>query len=86
MVEHFHGKEGVAGSSPAPGSRPAAGARGRGLSAALLSAALDRTRGRVRVLDAQSHLVGFYARHGFAPAGEQYVEDGIPHTPMRRDG
>ena len=63
----------------------AAGARGRGLSAALLSAALDRTRGRVRVLDAQSHLVGFYARHGFAPAGERYVEDGIPHIPMRRE-
>ena len=37
------------------------------------------------VLDAQSHLVGVYARHGFVPAGAEFVEDGIPHTPMRLD-
>ncbi|MFC5382420.1 GNAT family N-acetyltransferase [Aquipuribacter nitratireducens] len=36
------------------------------------------------VLDAQSHLAGWYARHGFVRDGDDFVEDGIPHTPMRR--
>lgn len=36
------------------------------------------------VLDAQSHLAGWYARHGFERTGPDFVEDGIPHTPMRR--
>ena len=35
------------------------------------------------VLDAQSQLVEVYARHGFEPAGDEFVEDGISHTPMR---
>ena len=35
------------------------------------------------VLDAQSQLVHVYARHGFAPDGPEFIEDGIPHTPMR---
>jgi ElaA protein len=35
------------------------------------------------VLDAQSHLTAVYARHGFEPDGPEFVEDGIPHTPMR---
>lgn len=34
-------------------------------------------------LKAQSHLVEVYGRHGFEPAGEEFLEDGIPHTPMR---
>jgi ElaA protein len=37
------------------------------------------------VLDAQSHLIGFYARFGFRVSGPEYIEDGIAHTPMRRD-
>jgi ElaA protein len=45
----------------------------------------DRVSGSVRdvVLDAQSPLVGWYARFGFAPGGDEFLEDGIPHTPMR---
>jgi ElaA protein len=35
------------------------------------------------VLDAQSHLVHVYRRHGFVPDGPEFLEDGIPHTPMR---
>ena len=62
----------------------AAGARGTGVADALLAAALGRAGGADVVLDAQSHLVGFYARHGFAPAGPEFVEDGIPHVPMLR--
>jgi len=27
-----------------------------------------------------------YAQHGFARAGEEFVEDGIPHVPMVRSG
>ncbi|GAB4401519.1 MAG: GNAT family N-acetyltransferase [Rhodoferax sp.] len=33
---------------------------------------------------AQQHLVGFYARHGFAPVDPPYVEDGIAHQDMLR--
>lgn len=63
-----------------------ADARGQGLAAALMRHALELTGDRPVVLGAQSHLVGWYARFGFRPAGEQYLEDGIPHTPMERPG
>ncbi|MEU7844204.1 GNAT family N-acetyltransferase [Micromonospora sp. NPDC049114] len=59
-------------------------ARGGGQAGRLMTAALDLVGNRPCVLEAQSHLVGFYARHGFAVSGPEYVEDGIPHTPMRR--
>lgn len=36
-------------------------------------------------LFAQSHLQGFYAKHGFVGVGEEYPEDGIPHREMLRD-
>lgn len=66
-------------------------ARGRGLGAVLLRRALaevaadagDGAAGRPVVLDAQSHLAGWYARFGFERSGEDFVEDGIAHTPMR---
>ncbi|CLR47278.1 putative acyltransferase [Mycobacterium tuberculosis] len=35
-------------------------------------------------LSAQSHLVKFYGSLGFEPVSEEYLEDGIPHTDMRR--
>ena len=59
-------------------------ARGTGLAAVLVVDALDLAGGRPVVLDAQSHLVGFYRRHGFRVDGAEFVEDGIPHVPMRR--
>lgn len=59
-------------------------ARGTGLSRRLMAMAISLTGRRPVVLDAQSHLVGFYASFGFVVAGPQYVEDGIPHTPMLR--
>ncbi|MEV1154212.1 GNAT family N-acetyltransferase [Micromonospora chokoriensis] len=59
-------------------------ARGGGHAGRLMTAALEVVGDRPSVLDAQSHLVGFYRRHGFAVSGPEYVEDGIPHTPMRR--
>ena len=59
-------------------------ARGRGLAADLVAAALTLGEGPV-VLDAQSHLEGWYARFGFVRVGEEFLDDGIPHVPMRLD-
>ena len=58
-------------------------ARGRGLAGRLLAETLRR-HPRETVLDAQSHLTAFYAAHGFEVDGPEFVEDGIPHVPMRR--
>ncbi|SDP13256.1 ElaA protein [Pedococcus dokdonensis] len=63
----------------------AASARGRGHAGRLVAAALALAGERVVVLDAQSHLVDWYAGFGFAPSGRGFLEDGIPHTPMRRE-
>lgn len=57
--------------------------RGRGLAEPLMQTALQVAKGRDVVLDAQSPLAGWYASFGFAADGEEFVEDGIPHTPMR---
>jgi ElaA protein len=59
-------------------------ARGRGLGAALTAAALAEVGAAPCVLDAQEHLVGFYAGFGFTPSGPGYDWDGVPHVPMRR--
>lgn len=61
-------------------------ARGQGLAASLVRAALEVAGERTVVLDAQSHLADWYAGFGFAPSGRGFLDDGIPHTPMRRDG
>ena len=63
-------------------------ARGRGLSARLLAAALEagRAEGATRAyLSAQEPVVPFYARHGFAAEGAPYDDAGIPHLDMWRD-
>ena len=57
--------------------------RGRGVAAVLLEAAIEQCGGRPIMLHAQSHLVDWYARFGFSVCGAEYLEDGIPHTPMR---
>ena len=59
-------------------------ARGRGLAARLMAAVLARHGTVPLVLDAQSPVAGWYARWGFAVTGPQFLEDGIPHVPMRR--
>lgn len=58
--------------------------RNSGVAARLMHAAIDQIDPHPCVLDAQSHMAGWYARFGFAPDGEEFVEDGIPHLPMRR--
>jgi ElaA protein len=60
-------------------------ARGAGLAGRLIDEALTVIGNRTSVLDAQSYLVKFYARYGFEPSGPEFIEDGIPHTPMRRE-
>jgi ElaA protein len=62
----------------------AAEARGRGLADALLRRALAEVGERRCVLDAQAHLEAWYARRGFAVTGPEFLDDGIPHVPMRR--
>ncbi|GAA0800168.1 GNAT family N-acetyltransferase [Spirilliplanes yamanashiensis] len=59
--------------------------RGAGHAGRLMTEALAVIGNRPAVLDAQSHLQAFYARHGFTVTGPEYVEDGIPHVPMRRE-
>ncbi|MET9267162.1 GNAT family N-acetyltransferase [Amycolatopsis sp. NPDC004079] len=60
-------------------------ARGQGLAAQLMAAALDGAVGEF-VLDAQTYAQGLYARFGFVAEGAEYLEDGIPHITMRRPG
>ncbi|MFC7496744.1 MULTISPECIES: GNAT family N-acetyltransferase [unclassified Nocardioides] len=59
-------------------------ARGRGLADPLMQTALQVAKGRDVVLDAQSPLAGWYATFGFTQDGPEFVEDGIPHIPMRK--
>ncbi len=58
--------------------------RSGGLAAALLHHVIESTDGPW-VLDAQSYLVGWYLQRGFEVDGEEFIDDGIPHVPMRRD-
>jgi len=57
---------------------------GAGLATELITAALRHCEGLAAVLDAQAHLVDFYARFGFRALGAEFVEDGIAHRRMRR--
>ena len=60
-------------------------ARGTGLGAALIAAALESLRKRgcaTAVLGAQTHALGFYERLGFAAFGPEYLDAGIPHRDM----
>ncbi len=63
-------------------------ARGRGLGRELMRQAIatvERSYGPVPIrIGAQTYLQPFYESFGFVRDGEGYVEDGIPHLPMRR--
>ncbi|WP_020521791.1 GNAT family N-acetyltransferase [Catelliglobosispora koreensis] len=60
-------------------------ARGLGLAGKLMVAALAASGDRPIVLEAQSEVAGFYERYGFHATGPEYLDDGIPHIPMRRE-
>ncbi|MGC4990924.1 GNAT family N-acetyltransferase [Nocardia salmonicida] len=59
-------------------------ARKHGYTTRLMHAALAETGSATVRLDAQAHLVGMYAKFGFAVDGPEYDDDGIMHVPMRR--
>jgi ElaA protein len=59
--------------------------RGSGVANRLMEVALDQIGDRPSVLDAQSYLERWYTRFGYVRTGDEFVEDGIPHVPMRRD-
>ncbi|MGO1903296.1 GNAT family N-acetyltransferase [Corynebacterium casei] len=61
--------------------------RGTGVARELFSYALNRCKQidseSTIVLDAQAPLQGWYGSFGFAPVGEIFTEDGIPHITMK---
>ncbi len=61
-------------------------ARGTGIAAEIMDRAMRRCTelepGAPVILNAQEPLTGWYARFGFEPSGERYLEDGIAHIPM----
>jgi ElaA protein len=59
-------------------------ARKGGYASRVIEHALTVIGARPSRLSAQAHLTGFYARFGFTPSGPGYLEDDIPHVPMRR--
>lgn len=63
--------------------------RSRGIGHELMEQALENAEktwpDQPIYLSAQAHLQGYYARYGFEPVGEVYLEDEIPHIGMRRD-
>lgn len=61
--------------------------RGQGVGAALLVRLVEvaQARGDPRVrLHAQTQAMPFYARFGFMPTGDEFMEAGIPHWTMER--
>jgi len=60
-------------------------ARSAGLAARLVERGIELCGATPITLGAQAHLEGWYERFGFRRSGPGYVEDGIPHVPMRRE-
>ena len=62
----------------------ATNARKGGYASRLMAHALTVIGNRPSTLEAQAHLTAFYSRFGYVVAGPGYLEDGIPHVPMKR--
>ena len=62
--------------------------RGSGLGHALMRESIVQVQdlwGKQPIrIGAQAHLQAFYRQHGFEPAGDLYIEDGIDHIEMLR--
>jgi len=59
--------------------------RGRGVGSRILLALAGRARELgypLLALNAQTHAVGFYERHGFVAEGPEFLDAGIPHRLM----
>ncbi|MBW8172657.1 GNAT family N-acetyltransferase [Ornithinimicrobium sp. Arc0846-15] len=57
--------------------------RGQGHAAALMHAAIEHCADAPIDIEAQAHLEQWYAKFGFVRCGDDFLEDGIPHLPMR---
>ncbi len=58
--------------------------RGEGLSSLLLARVIERFGHEPMALHSQSYVQPLYARFGFEPYGEEYLEAGLPHRAMYR--
>lgn len=61
--------------------------RRQGVGALVLESLIQEARRKnypTVILSAQTHAVGFYEGHGFAPEGAIYLDAGIEHILMRR--
>ena len=56
--------------------------RGKGVGDELVINCLENITEEEIKISAQSYLKGFYGKHGFKAEGNEYLEDGIPHTAM----
>ena len=56
--------------------------RGKGVGDELVINCLENISEEQIKISAQSYLKGFYGKHGFKAEGNEYLEDGIPHTAM----
>jgi ElaA protein len=60
--------------------------RGSGIGKQLMQLSIDQCRqlfpGEPVKIGAQSYLLRFYEQLGFVSTGDNYLEDGIPHTKM----
>lgn len=62
-------------------------ARGKGAGSVLMESLIARARAlgyRELILEAQTHALGFYERHGFHAHGPEFLDTGIPHRWMKR--
>jgi ElaA protein len=60
--------------------------RGDGLARRLLERVIELHGHEPLLLHSQSYIAPLYARYGFEPFGEEYIEAGIPHISMYRAG
>ena len=56
--------------------------RGKGIGYELVKKSLEQIDDKRIKISAQSYLTSFYSNHGFISKGDEYLEDGIPHTAM----
>lgn len=60
--------------------------RGEGLAQELFARVVDRFGEQASVLHAQTYIAPLYAKFGYEPFGEEYLEAGLQHISMYRAG
>jgi ElaA protein len=60
--------------------------RGEGLAQVLIDDVLRLYGNEPMLLHSQEYIAPLYAKFGFVPFGESYVEAGLPHVMMYREG